>query len=100
MICNSGRDGFVAVIKNLPDSPMPPVEGSGISAQQPLHDGLDRRAEGSTIIKIYFQDRPPLTPQNEKLERRYRLDIEKAQKLAAEISGLTTEQIRTASKEP
>lgn len=43
--------------------------------------------------------------QNDKLERRYRLeaegfDIEKALKRAAEISGLTIEQIRAAGKEP
>jgi REP element-mobilizing transposase RayT len=46
-----------------------------------------------------------LDAQNEKLERRYRLeakgfDIEKALKRAAEISGLTPEQIRTGGKEP
>jgi len=46
-----------------------------------------------------------LEAQNEKLERRYRLeaegfDIEKVIKRAAEISGLTAEQIRTAGKEP
>ena len=46
-----------------------------------------------------------LEAQNEKLERRYRLeaegiDIEKVIKRAAEISGLTAEQIRTASKKP
>jgi putative transposase len=45
-----------------------------------------------------------LEAQNEKLERRYRLeaegfDIEKALKRAAEISGLTIEQIRAAGKE-
>jgi len=44
-----------------------------------------------------------LEAQNEKLERRYRLeaegfDIEKVIKRAAEISGLTAEQIRTAGK--
>jgi REP-associated tyrosine transposase len=46
-----------------------------------------------------------LEAQSEKLERRYRLeaegfDIEKVIKRAAEISGLTAEQIRTAGKEP
>ena len=46
-----------------------------------------------------------LEAQNEKLERRYRLesggvDIEKAIKRAADISGLTAAQIRTPGKEP
>ncbi len=46
-----------------------------------------------------------LEAQNEKLERRYRLeakgfDIEKAIKRAAEVTGLAAAQIRAASKEP
>jgi hypothetical protein len=46
-----------------------------------------------------------LDAQNEKLERRYRLeadgfDIEKVIKRAAEVTGLAAEKVRTAGKEP
>lgn len=58
----------------------------------------------SIILKFYMQNMA-IYSVNENLERRNRLeaegfDIEKVIKRAAEIRGLTAEQIQTADKEP
>jgi len=56
------QDGLVAVMKNLADAPMPPIESSGISAQQPLHDGLDRGASGpQQQMEVVGDQRPGVT---------------------------------------
>ena len=53
------QDGLVAIMKNLAYSPMPPVESSGISAQQPLHDGLDRGAAAPQQQREVVGDQRP-----------------------------------------
>jgi hypothetical protein len=56
------QDGLVAVMTNLADAPMPPVESSGISAQQPLHDGLDRHAAApQQQMEVVGDQRPCVT---------------------------------------
>jgi hypothetical protein len=56
------EDRFVPIMKNLADPSMPPVESSGISAQQPLHDGLDRRATGpQQQMEMVVNPRPTVT---------------------------------------
>jgi hypothetical protein len=57
-----GEDGFLAVVKEVPDPPVPAVERPGIPAEQPLQDSGDGGGAGSQQeVEVVGDQRPGVT---------------------------------------